>query len=83
VLLEPKLTTLDYHVGAQVFLKPSHPLFDSPVADGLLDDLLKHRVKKGIEVSLQAGALGRCDPHDKTFHDFIRRNNIVGRTETT
>ena len=79
VLLEPKLAASDYHMGAQVFLKPHTPLVNSPVADKLLDDLLKHTVKKGIEVSRQGGALGRCDPQDKTFRDFISRNNMCPR----
>jgi hypothetical protein len=79
VLLEPKLAASDYCMGAQVFLKPHTPLVDAPVADGLLDDLLKQTVKRGIEVSCQGGALGQCDPQDKTFRDFISRNNMCPR----
>ena len=70
VAVKPKSPKADCHLGAALFVT-----FPLPELDGekLLNDILPHAGKQGVEVARTGRALGRCDPESKDFQKFSAR----------
>lgn len=70
VAVRPTNPNADCHLGAALFAT-----FPLPELDGekLLNDLLPHAGKQGLEVARTGGALGRCDPESKDFRKFLSK----------
>jgi len=73
ICLEPTNPNADWHLGGMMFYDIASKIVESVVADNLYNDLIKTSSKKGIEVARSGGALGLCDPNDRTFQAFMKQ----------
>ena len=77
LLLEPRLSNNDLFLGAQVYLKPRFK--GVPTNDGLYFSLSKRASHSGFVAERKGGALGRCNPTDKAFLNFISKKGLTPR----